>query len=548
MDGNRRRRFVLAGAVFMALLICIYAGCFLLPAMAQSAETQGKGGGNRDLSEKDKVRRADDPCLSWVKIDVPVRAVLLCVHGLGLYSSSWTKFGQEMSALGVATYAVDVQGFGSFVKAKGHDKCDFRLCVKNVQETLKWLHKANPDRTVCLMGESMGGAIVLHVAAQSPELMDGVISVCSSGDRFKQKKTDVTVFVHMLLGPRRKFKIGDKIVDQAAEDNPRLKKAWEGDALDQMKLSPLELMQFQHFMNENHEEADKITRTPVLMVQGSEDPLVKPEGTEELFDELKTEDKQIVMVENARHLIFEEGQFSPESLSLVSDWIFEHCPSVQAHALTFKEAMQEARVNIAAERFPAALRQLKMALALSPSDADANYLMGLVQIRLRQPFLARQHLIRARRLGQGTPVALNANEALLTLPPNFVSARLRIPAGKGLKTTAQPCVLVFSANWCKPCQEMNKVVEEARTSFGSKVKFQIVDVDDPANSDLVDSYAVGPLPTTVFLTPSGDLAFSQVGYDGMDGMLRGLQKLIPMLPAPEKQGIAPGSPGLSGKF
>jgi acylglycerol lipase len=520
VSGKERQSLVSVNLVLAFLIVFWQAACLMEPAGAQ---TGGESHKTAPSNCKQHKARADDaPCLSWIKLGIPVKAVLLCVHGLGLYSKSWTKFGQDMSRLGIATYALDVQGFGSFLEAKGRNKCDFSNCLKNVEKTLECLRKSNPGKPVFLMGESMGGAIALHVAAESPQLVDGIISVCSAADRFKQKKTDLNVFLHMVTGPTRKFDIGSKIVDQAAGENAELKEKWQGDALDRMKLTPMELMQFQHFMNENHEVAAKISATPVLMVQGGKDALVKPEGTEELFDELKTSDKQIMIVENAAHLIFEEGQYTQLSLAGVSDWIFDHCPAVESTFLTFDEAMSGARSALDAGQLQQAQRQLKNALRLKPLDAGAHFLMGQLQTRLRQPFLARQHLVRASRLAGGSTISQDANKALLALPQNFLAPRRLLAPG-----TKEPTVLVFNAKWCQPTEDMNKIVEQSSKICGSRVKFLTVDVDDPANKDLVERYAIGPVPTTVFLTPAGDLVWSQVGYGGMAGMLKGLAKLVP---------------------
>lgn len=91
-----------------------------------------------------------------------------------------------------------------------------------------------------------------------------------------------------------------------------------------MNISPKELMQFQMFMNQNHKSAKLITSKPVLIVQGCEDKLVKPEGTVELYNKLSTSDREIVLIPNAEHLIFEENQFNDEVITKVAGWIDNH--------------------------------------------------------------------------------------------------------------------------------------------------------------------------------------------------------------------------------
>jgi alpha-beta hydrolase superfamily lysophospholipase len=85
-------------------------------------------------------------------------------------------------------------------------------------------------------------------------------------------------------------------------------------------------------MNENHEVVKEIQRTPVLFVQGVEDKLVKPEGTVELYNEIACPDKEIVLIPNAEHLIFEENQFTDKDIDLVTQWIDRHVATNAADA------------------------------------------------------------------------------------------------------------------------------------------------------------------------------------------------------------------------
>jgi len=267
-----------------------------------------------------KKLRGTPPCLAWIDPEVQPRAVLLCVHGLGLHNGSYEQFGKRMTKLGVASYAVDMRGFGSWMEAKGREKVDFTACLEDVRAVLKVIHRAHPGLPVFLLGESMGGAIALQSTALYPDLIDGTISSVPSGDRFEQGKTSIKVALRLLAKPNTEFDVGTGVIEQATQ-KPELRESWSKDPLSRMNISPKELLQFQMFMNKNHEAAKNITRTPVLIVQGCQDKLVRPEGTVELYNELGCSDRQLVLVPGAEHLIFEENQFNDEVVELVSKWI-----------------------------------------------------------------------------------------------------------------------------------------------------------------------------------------------------------------------------------
>lgn len=283
------------------------------------------------------LKRGLAPMLTWIDADSDPKAVLLCVHGLGLYNGSFEHFGKQMAPLGYATYAVDVRGFGSWQQSNGNRDVDFEDCLKDVHDTLRVIRRVHPDIPIFILGESMGGAIALRITSRYPELVDGLISAVPSGDRLRQRKTELKVALRLLKGAaNKKFDVGSDVIDQASQGkggkgqiNEELRDKWRRDPLARLELSPNELIQFQHFMNENHDSAKLIKNRPVLMVQGLDDNLVKAEGTLDLWHELPTDDKEIQLIPQARHLIFEESEFNDQALNekvkaIVTRWLDTH--------------------------------------------------------------------------------------------------------------------------------------------------------------------------------------------------------------------------------
>jgi len=508
-------------------------------AAADGSASTAKKSGQKEGKVKGKAF-SEAPCLSWVDPLVPPKAALLCVHGLGLYSGSWAAFGKRMSSLGYPVYAIDVRGFGSWMEAKGHKKVDFTDCLTDVQNTLTAVRRANPGLPVFLVGESMGGAIALRATALYPDLLTGLISAVPAGERFQQKRTDLKVALHMLEGPNRPFNIGTKIIDQAT-DKPGLREAWEDDPLDRMKLSPRELLQFQRFMNENHDSAKAITDRPVLLLQGCKDRLVKPEGTVELFNELATPDKDLILVASAEHLMLEKKQFTPELISTLANWIDSHMPhhaaesSPQAILL-----MAQGEEHLSAGEIKPAIKALENAVQDSPQSSEAHYLLGRAYAQSKDYPSANQHLRQAVALSTGDNHGRRANRLLLGLPPQAVAPRtgpstrpfLRLLESRALKRHVaepgdrMPSVLVFCAPWCEPCKELDPIVDKVKSMFANQVDFVTINVNDKANQELVEQYNVGPIPTMVFLKPDGEVASYSIGYSGIAAVARGIRGIL----------------------
>ena len=322
---------------FFSLLLSL--SCVLLPARAVAGaesknESPGSESKNASIFADNPKKLRPLPCMTWVDYDREHKAVLLCVHGLGLHNDAYAAFGKRLSSLGYVVYAVDVPGFGSFQNKEGEgEKIDFTYCLDGIKRTLEFIHKVYRKLPVYVVGESMGGAIALRVTAEHPELVDGLISSVPSGDRFQQNKEALRIGLKLLTAPNKPFNIGSSVIERATENLPedkkdQLRKDWKEGELNRMELSPKELVRFQNFMNDNFEYAKKITSTPVLFVQGKEDRLVHPEGTEALFNALGSKDREYRLIEDKAHLIFEENQFDDHVIDLVNNWLTVHIKAV----------------------------------------------------------------------------------------------------------------------------------------------------------------------------------------------------------------------------
>src|SRR5262249_26344204 len=81
---------------------------------------------------------------SWVQPNLPLKGVMLCVHGLGLHKGTYSQFGERMSRQGWGVYAVDVRGFGSFQEMPGAGKVDLAGCLDDIKRSLIFLRGTHP--------------------------------------------------------------------------------------------------------------------------------------------------------------------------------------------------------------------------------------------------------------------------------------------------------------------------------------------------------------------------------------------------------------------
>lgn len=540
------------------------------------------------------MRKAPAPCRSWVDPNQAPIACILCIHGLGLQSNSYEFFGKEQANRGLAVYAIDVRGFGSWMNAKGKTKVNFDDCLDDIKTALESIHAANPGLPVYLLGESMGGAIALRAASLYPTLVDGLVSSVPASERFNQGKTSLKVFLNLLTG-FNVANVGNDLVNQATK-NQKLKAQWRDDPLARLSLSPQELIQFQDFMNFNHDAAKKVATIPVLFVQGIGDQLVKPEGTWELFNDVAAKDKSFFAVPG-EHLIFEEAQTQDagprdQNFRVISSWLTAkvgHRPrrgpmnrmggpsgiySSTAGSDGYRGSTggfmggggfgSRAPINTAGlegqaqmidnRQYSDAITSLEQIRSQKPSDANVLALLGKAYLQIGAPEKAGQLFRQAMRIRRGggdqaqafnnyllnmtgapttgssssastttTSVAGNIvnGQTSTTQSSNYANPFDRLTSLFGISTSANAApifaptgkakVYAFYATWADQCKSMNDAMTQLSGAYGDRVEINRVNIEDSANDPLTDQFKIGPIPTVVFVAPTGKVGKTIIG-------------------------------------
>lgn len=266
------------------------------------------------------------PTTSWLPEAGKTRAAMLCIHGFSLHKFCFNAFGREMAKDGIATYAIDLRGFGESKVKTEHSSFDMDGWLVDIRAALEKIHQEQPGVPVLILGESMGGAVALRAAALYPDLVNGLIAAVPARDRFGmsegEKKVTLTAVTRIVSGEFDKPITGAAFgAVQKISGQESLRAEWKNDPLMRTDFSAKEFVQFDEFMSGNLNAATYIKKMPVLFIQGTDDKLIRPEGTWKLYEKLATANRQLVLSKNSEHLIFEEGQFKPDDLRFVTTWI-----------------------------------------------------------------------------------------------------------------------------------------------------------------------------------------------------------------------------------
>lgn len=265
--------------------------------------------------------------LNWVKSEKDARAIVLCLHELGMHKGVFENLGSRLANDGYNVYSMDLRGFGDWHNVEGKEgRMDLDNTLADIKEACQALHKKHPTLPVFVLGEAMGGALALKAASTFPDLIQGTISSCPGGEHFKTTKNYLTVCKKLLTkGPNKRFAYGDKLVEMATPKK-ELQDHLKNDPEVRLDLAPRELMACQFFMYKTSKFARKIDKSPVLIVQGQRDGESKPRGAVKVFKNLSTRDKELLELSDGDHYVYQDSSVADDAYKRTVAWINEHLP------------------------------------------------------------------------------------------------------------------------------------------------------------------------------------------------------------------------------
>lgn len=248
------------------------------------------------------------------------RAIVICIHGFSLSRDAFSDFANRFAARGYAVASIDMAGFGSFQAIKGVDVVRPDLWLEQVSNGVHQIKRDNPDLPIILMGESMGGAIALQSAVLVQDKLAGLICSVPAGERYGKTRENIKVGRNLLRSRWRPMDVASDLALQMFSD-PEKREEYLNSSKARAMAAPEELVRFQNFMNQNEEAAPKITKLPVIIFQGFSDRLVKPRGTADIYANIASKDKDLIVIGKQEHLVFEQGQCPEWILDSLDGWI-----------------------------------------------------------------------------------------------------------------------------------------------------------------------------------------------------------------------------------
>jgi alpha-beta hydrolase superfamily lysophospholipase len=241
------------------------------------------------------------------------RASLALVHGLAEHSTRYEHVAARLNSEGFDVRAVDIRGHGRAEgfpgRVSGLDDWleDAGALVESVRRT------ARTDGPVFLLGHSLGALISATYVARNPQVVDGLVL---SG-------TAVLAGTALLAAMSDPEAPG--IPPEAVSRDPGIVRAYMEDPLVFYDRVPPESNAAALAAAIELNQSGPLITLPLLMVHGSADLIADVEGARDLFAQIASADKELIVYDGLYHEVMNE----PERDRVLDDivaWLDRHVP------------------------------------------------------------------------------------------------------------------------------------------------------------------------------------------------------------------------------
>lgn len=200
------------------------------------------------------------------------RAIIIGVHGFNDYSNAFDMPGRWFEEHGISVYAFDQRGFGR-APGRGLWAGDERM-ADDLDAVVSLVRAQNPTLPVYLLGESMGGGVVMRsFGLQNPPKVDGVILAAPAvwGWRSMNSFYEVALWTSAHMLPE--MTVTGRGLHIMPSDNIEMLRALGRDPLVIKETQIGTIYGLVNLMDEAAASAPKID-VPVLLLYGAHDQIV----------------------------------------------------------------------------------------------------------------------------------------------------------------------------------------------------------------------------------------------------------------------------------
>ncbi len=261
------------------------------------------------------------PLRAW-KPNPKVQAVIIALHGFNDYSNAFEAPATSAARRGIAVYAYDQRGFGQ------SDRTGLwhggRTLAEDLRDVVEVVRARHPGKPLYILGESMGGAVVMTAMAGpgAPEV-DGIIlsapAVWGRSGMNPFERIGLWFFSHTV--PWYAVKAGDWGVKRKASDNIEMLRALGRDPL-VIKATRVDAVHGLVDLMDAAQDAAPAIDVPTLVLYGEKDEIIPPDSTYRTLGKLTRlgEERRVAIYPEGYHMLMRDLQ-AEVVLNDIAAWV-----------------------------------------------------------------------------------------------------------------------------------------------------------------------------------------------------------------------------------
>lgn len=298
---------------FLAAWLCFAS---MLPAVAAVQRND-----NSEISQVTGV-----PLYEWKDdlVEKP-RKILVAVHGFAQQGGALSAIAQKYARQGYLVVAPDLRGHGRWQETDATMEENLQKSCDDLAKLLAQLHKRYKKADIYCIGESTGSGVLMSAIAKQDRGIRAVV-LCAAGSQpaFHNPAVMGVSFIKGMASMVSQVDI-KSYLQHYLSDDPRVAREMIDDPLAKKSQSALQLLGTMGFIREMPKRASELPASiPVLVMQGADDQIVNAESAQAVFDSLKTDDKDFVVVPGSGHILVGTAYIKPAVAKTIDDWLLKH--------------------------------------------------------------------------------------------------------------------------------------------------------------------------------------------------------------------------------
>lgn len=260
---------------------------------------------------------------TWLPVDQRHKAVLVNLHGLGDHSGLYPNLAGHFPPRGIALYSYDMRGNGrspgqrAFIRSWVELREDLHAFLTRVRQ---W----EMNLPLFVLGNSLGGLVVLDYAEQRPAGLTGVIAAAPPLGKLGVPPALMALGrVMSRILPRFSLQVGMDLTGLARD--PTVIDAVLADPHFHRRGTARLSTEVTAAISRVQAAAENLT-VPLLILHGSADRMVPPDGSREFFAKVRYPDRELREYPEGYHGLFADLD-SAEVLRDLGRWIETRIPA-----------------------------------------------------------------------------------------------------------------------------------------------------------------------------------------------------------------------------